>query len=129
MKDVLTRQFEPQPVRIEFHDGQAQNVAIAGSFSQWRTMPLVGAGSGRWIRVIFLTPGIYEYRFVVGCPGMTGTAPGRTKAFGNQSTALRTIRVRPAPIRCRSRTRAGRLQAAFSNRSLPRQNAFERSKE
>jgi hypothetical protein len=54
-----------QPVRIEFRDPVARSVSVVGSFSQWRELPLVNLGGGRWLRLLFLSPGTYEYRFVV----------------------------------------------------------------
>jgi hypothetical protein len=57
----------PQPVWLEYNDGQARNVSIVGSFNNWNTSStgMVRVRGGRWLRVLFLAPGRYEYLFVV----------------------------------------------------------------
>ena len=56
-----------QTLRIEFDDGQAQAVSIAGSFNDWRptATPMVHLNENHWVKELSLPPGRYEYRFVV----------------------------------------------------------------
>lgn len=59
----------PQKKRVtfRFEDGQAQEVAVAGSFSEWDKKPveLKRDGNGNWKATLLLPPGRYEYRFLV----------------------------------------------------------------
>ena len=54
-------------VRLEFHDDQAKTVCIAGTFNDWhpKTTPMLTTGPGQWIKELALSPGIYEYQYVV----------------------------------------------------------------
>ncbi len=54
-------------MHIEFHDGQAQMVCIAGSFNDWHpsAMPMLHMSHDRWVKELVLPPGRYEYRLVV----------------------------------------------------------------
>ena len=56
-----------QPVRFEFTHPTAAKVCVAGSFNNWEPANkfLQPSGAGSWSEEISLTPGIYEYRFVV----------------------------------------------------------------
>jgi 1,4-alpha-glucan branching enzyme len=56
-----------QTLHIEFHDGQAQAVCIAGSFNDWHpsATPMLHMSHDRWVKELSLPPGRYEYRLVV----------------------------------------------------------------
>lgn len=56
-----------QPVRFEYLSSGAREVAVAGSFNNWdvSSARMVRAVRGRWLRVMFLPPGRFEYLFVV----------------------------------------------------------------
>ena len=43
------------------------SVSVAGTFNDWKpsATPLTCLGSGKWGRQVALSPGRYEYRFVV----------------------------------------------------------------
>lgn len=58
---------KPIAVRLEFHDDRARNVCIVGTFNDWdpKTTPMVTTGPGQWIKELALSPGIYEYQYVV----------------------------------------------------------------
>ncbi len=64
---MKSKKNRPHPVRIEFHHEQAQAVFIAGTFNEWRpdTSPMIRLGEGRWVKELVLSPGRYEYLFVV----------------------------------------------------------------
>jgi len=53
--------------RFEFKRSEAKTVCVAGSFNEWQpgTTPMVALGDGRWVKELKLSPGRYEYRFVV----------------------------------------------------------------
>jgi hypothetical protein len=55
------------PVHFEYSDSTAQAVCIAGSFNEWKpgSTPMILLGRGRWVKVVLLPPGVYEYRLVV----------------------------------------------------------------
>ena len=65
-----------QRVHIEFHDEQAHEVCIAGTFNDWRpaTAPMINVAPGEWVKDLTLPPGRYEYRFVVDGQWRTGPA-------------------------------------------------------
>lgn len=54
------------PVRFEFHHPTARSVSLAASFNNWNpsATPLVDLGGGRWLRLVWLPRGRYEYLFV-----------------------------------------------------------------
>lgn len=54
-------------VRLEFHDEKAKTVCIAGGFNDWhpKTTTMHTTGPGHWIKDLALSPGIYEYQYVV----------------------------------------------------------------
>jgi hypothetical protein len=58
----------PQPtISIELVKPGAKQVAIAGSFNDWKPerTPLVQIGNGRWVGDLAVKPGRHEYLFVV----------------------------------------------------------------
>ena len=61
------RQAKPQSLHIEFHDGQAQMVCIAGTFNEWHpsATPMLHMSHDRWVKELSLPPGRYEYCLVV----------------------------------------------------------------
>ncbi len=62
---------------------QATEVFLAGEFNQWdaSATPMKRESDGSWVATLELTPGRYEYKFVVdgqwicepGCDGREGT--------------------------------------------------------
>jgi 1,4-alpha-glucan branching enzyme len=78
-------------ITFKFNAPEAKSVHIAGSFNDWKihSDPLSqskeGETSGTWSRVIYLEPGVYEYRFIVD--GLwhddVGSAEGWTNEFGS----------------------------------------------
>ncbi len=53
--------------RFEFQHSDTGKVCLAGSFNDWQpaATPMVDLGDGRWVKELTLSPGRYEYRFVV----------------------------------------------------------------
>jgi 1,4-alpha-glucan branching enzyme len=73
---------EARVVHFEFHDPGAHDVCLAGTFNDWHpsATPMVNMGYGRWAKELTLTPGVYEYLFVVNGrwlpdPGAAVTLP------------------------------------------------------
>ncbi len=64
---MTLRKNQTHPVRIEFHNGQARGVCIAGSFNDWHpsAMPMLHMSHDRWVKELALPPGRYEYLLVV----------------------------------------------------------------
>lgn len=58
---------KPIAVNLEFHDDRARSVSIVGSFNNWdpKATPMLAIGRGQWINKLELSPGIYEYQYVV----------------------------------------------------------------
>jgi 1,4-alpha-glucan branching enzyme len=54
-------------VHLEIYAPAAQEVYIAGSFNDWRpsATAMLASGGGRWARDLALSPGRYEYLFLV----------------------------------------------------------------
>jgi 1,4-alpha-glucan branching enzyme len=56
----------PGPVvRLQLAAAGARSVAVAGSFNSWQPEPATQTGDGAWVKEISVTPGRYEYLFVV----------------------------------------------------------------
>lgn len=62
-----THTASTKKVIFTFHDPDAGEVCVAGTFNGWdsRKDPLKKGATGRWKTVKYLMPGLYEYRFVV----------------------------------------------------------------
>lgn len=92
MNNEATGKLTRQPVHFEFHDTAARNVSIAGTFNDWHpeVSEMISMGSGKWAKDLELTPGTYEYRFVIDGkwvtdPRCTHTVPN---AFGETNSLL-----------------------------------------
>lgn len=87
-----------QPTRISCHAPEATSVAIAGSFNDWNTESTVlqREKEGRWSVMLELTPGRYEYKFMVDgswcCePGNDDAAPGEDRVPNDFGTMNRVL--------------------------------------
>ena len=81
-------------VRFVFVDRQAREVAIVGTFNQWRkdANPLQATGvPGVWTASVPLEPGRHEYAFVIDGEKWSPDpfAPGITDDFGTESSIVR----------------------------------------
>ena len=56
-----------QPVALTIYAPQAESVFVSGSFDPWwqKRYPLKKDAQGRWHIVLDLSPGRYEYQFLV----------------------------------------------------------------
>ncbi len=75
-------------VTFTFHAPEAKSVHLAGSFNNWHTgsHPLHqdkrDKMNGTWQRIVYLEPGVYEYRFVVD--GVWHDDPGSIERWTNE---------------------------------------------
>src|SRR6478735_6217570 len=81
-----------QPVRFEFTHLTATTVAVAGTFNDWHptTKSMHPIGSGHWLKEMALTPGAYEYCFVVDGQWLPDPLARETvpNPFGGQNSIL-----------------------------------------
>ncbi|HXX64572.1 MAG TPA: carbohydrate-binding module family 20 domain-containing protein [Bacteroidota bacterium] len=58
---------DPAGVRFRFVDAKAHSVTVAGDFNSWSKddSPLVRDSAGNWTVVVQISPGAYQYKFVV----------------------------------------------------------------
>ena len=84
---------ELMPVHFEFHHPTATSVCIAGTFNNWQpeAKSLHPAGGGRWLKETVLTPGTYEYCFVVDGKYIPDPLAKETTSnpFGGRNSILR----------------------------------------
>ncbi|MCS7049211.1 MAG: glycogen-binding domain-containing protein [Verrucomicrobiae bacterium] len=52
-------------VTLTYVDAAAENVGLAGEFSNWQILPMKKTGEGVWALKLYLKPGYYGYKFVV----------------------------------------------------------------
>ncbi|HTH49663.1 MAG TPA: glycogen-binding domain-containing protein [Candidatus Limnocylindria bacterium] len=81
-----------RPVRFELTHPTAGTVYVAGSFNDWQPAQksLHSAGAGSWLEEISLTPGTYEYCFVVDGEWMADPQAKDSVAnpFGGRNSVL-----------------------------------------
>ena len=81
-----------EPVLFEYHDGEAREVSIAGSFNEWRPsgLDMIAMGGGKWAKTLLLPPGTYEYRLVVDGKWMPDPAAAKMvpNPFGEANSFL-----------------------------------------
>jgi 1,4-alpha-glucan branching enzyme len=81
-----------QIVHFEYEDAAARHACIAGTFNDWRpeASEMISMGSGKWVKDLELTPGTYEYRFVIDGKWTTDPRCTRTvpNAFGETNSLL-----------------------------------------
>ena len=67
----MTKKNHKKRVTFQHYAPEARNISLVGNFNNWDIFshPLKqnqnGEGNGRWQKIIYLEPGVYEYRFVV----------------------------------------------------------------
>ncbi len=85
-----------QPVWFEYFNDAAREVTIAGSFNRWdmSNMRMVRLTGGRWLRVMFLPPGRFEYLFVVD--GRCVADPRATESVPNVFGCVNSVVSVPA---------------------------------
>jgi 1,4-alpha-glucan branching enzyme len=95
---IPARVTEPQPVWFEHSNSAAREVTIAGSFNNWdvSSIRMVHADRGRWVRVVFLPPGHYEYLFVVD--GRCVADPRATESVPNVFGCMNSVLSVPARV-------------------------------
>jgi 1,4-alpha-glucan branching enzyme len=83
-------------VRFDFTHPEASEVFIAGTFNDWKPQvtPMLSLGNGRWLKVLALPPGTYEYRFVIDGEWMSDPQASRVvpNPFGSVNSVLEVSR-------------------------------------
>jgi hypothetical protein len=80
-------------MRFSYNNPEARQVYVAGSFNEWRKeqVPLIDStGSGLWVGMLQIEPGIYEYMFYVDGQWVTDEQAERFKddGFGRKNAIL-----------------------------------------
>ncbi len=90
-----------QHVCLELTWPDAESVCIVGSFNEWHpsVSPMLRLTDGTWAKELVLTPGRYEYRFVVDGewvddPAATDYVPN---PFGGRNAVLTVAAPQTAP--------------------------------
>ncbi len=63
----MPRTVETKPTEFKLYAPGAKKVTVAGSFNKWDAKKLAAKkdNKGNWLAKVALTPGRYEYKFVV----------------------------------------------------------------
>ena len=79
-------------ISLEFFDPEAKEIFLCGDFNSWNVVanPLKRDTTGRWKTVIELSPGRYEYRFLVDGQWRNDQRPVYLvdNAFGTQNCLI-----------------------------------------
>ena len=86
-----------QMIHFEFTVSDAEAVAIAGTFNDWRpdASPMFPVVDGRWVKKLALAPGTYEYCFVVD--GIWRPDPQVSETVTNPFGGVNTVLIVAAP--------------------------------
>ena len=52
-------------ITFSYTDANAENVGVAGEFSNWNILPMAKGENGKWTKTLYLKPGNYGYKFVI----------------------------------------------------------------
>ena len=87
------REETPVSVRLTFHAPQAQRVAVAGDFNQWKTdVHEMNKSDGIWSIDLKLKPGVYSYSFVIDGKSWVpdpGAESYEDDGYGSRNSILR----------------------------------------
>ena len=96
MKNSVSKKAQPGPVQFSLGAPEAHEVYVAGTFNDWnpRATPMVQDGAGAWVAKVNLSPGEYEYKYVVdgewtcdpGCE--SGSARCIPNSFGTRNSIV-----------------------------------------
>ncbi len=83
---------KPAHICLEFQDPGAKTVCVAGSFNEWKPekAPLLRKNNGVWVGDVVLSPGRYEYLFVVDGQWVPDPKASETvrNPFGGKNSVL-----------------------------------------
>ncbi len=107
MKTAPSKRRQPaqdtaSTVRFELPFLEAREVFLAGTFNEWHPsmFPMIEAPGG-WMKDLVLTPGTYEYLFVVD--GRWIADPNNSRAVSNPFGGVNSVIEVPTPTRPRPR--------------------------
>ena len=63
----MTKKNQNKRVTFQYYAPEARQVYLAGSFNEWDSgaRALKQQQDGNWKAIMYLKPGVYEYRFIV----------------------------------------------------------------
>ena len=66
-KKKAVKTVKQKKISFNFEAPEAQDVSVVGNFNEWNKAkhPMKNDGNGIWIKSVMLTPGTYEYKFLV----------------------------------------------------------------
>lgn len=96
---MMEKNTNPTPhrkrVRFALYAPNAGTVQLAGNFNQWNGQKHVMStdGQGIWKKTILLSPGIYEYKFLVDGNWQEDPANHQSKlnTFGSRNNWLKVL--------------------------------------
>jgi len=68
MTRIKTKQgIKQRKVTFSLENTDANEVFLVGDFNEWnpKTHPMKSDGNGTWVRDVIISPGKYEYKFMV----------------------------------------------------------------
>jgi 5'-AMP-activated protein kinase regulatory beta subunit len=78
---------------FSYDDSKAREVAVSGDFNNWHesSHPMKRDEEGRWLKIMILPPGDYEYKFVVDVQWRSDpqNSHQRVNSFGSFNNILR----------------------------------------
>ncbi|MEW5693866.1 MAG: hypothetical protein AB1765_11300, partial [Candidatus Hydrogenedentota bacterium] len=84
------QKVEEYKYEFSYYAPSASSVYVAGTFNNWdiQAFPLSNDGSGTWVGYIYLSPGYYEYKFIIngnweGGNNRSFTIENRKAVIGN----------------------------------------------
>lgn len=108
LEEHFAKDGEVYAVNFDYFNPSAREVLVAGSFNNWqpRVTPMKKHRGGKWSTELLLSPGHYEYRFVVD--GQWQDDPMAARFVANSYGGLNCVvevAAAGAPATDRSRTR------------------------
>jgi len=79
-------------VTFKLIDSWAREISLVGDFNQWdpERHPMKKGKQGRWTKTVCLTPGIYQYKFLVDGKWITDkrNPVSCTNSFGGRNSLI-----------------------------------------
>lgn len=65
--DKSAKSIKRRKVTFSIEAPNAEEVVLTGNFNNWssKTHPMKNDGNGMWSKTVMLTPGKYEYKFLI----------------------------------------------------------------
>ena len=95
-KNTKSGVVDGNKVKFAYYAPFAKEVLVAGNFTSWQDNAIkavYNAATGYWEAEAVLTPGVYEYKFVVDNTWLTDSYNSQTSATGNSQFAVAGLTV------------------------------------